>query len=166
MKMNDRLVAILGFERRLRRSVFIIGPLFLILDGRASPQSAAAFNYDLLFRRYFGLFLTAKWKVRGCVAALLLLAFSGRRNTCFFPANQHLASRSRGIDRDRSLISSLVFERSFPNGLYSKESELERNERRSFFLEEILSQNRKNRRLKMRAAARKAGGLAHKSRRI
>ncbi len=137
----NKLAAFFGFEEPLSPLAQIIGPLFLILAMLLTAKVPAAFNYDLLFVAICGLFLTAKWKTRGLVAAVLLLAFSAGAKHVLFPHHHAWQAGLEGAIGLALFISALVFEEG-SKWVFTQQSEVERNEKTILFLEEDLSQQK------------------------
>jgi hypothetical protein len=156
--MRNQLTAFFGFEEETSSVGAIIGPFFLLFAVILVLKAPVTFNYDLLFVAIFGLFLTAKWKIRGCVAALLLLAFSAGAKHVLFP--EHHAWQA-GLESSIGIalfISALVFEESSKWTL-AKHNELERNEKTILFLEEDLSQQKEEAAKESAAALEKLANL-------
>ncbi|HEX2582706.1 MAG TPA: hypothetical protein VHL30_01170 [Chlamydiales bacterium] len=156
--MKNELTTFFGFEEETSSVGAIIGPLFLLFAVILVLKAPTSFNYDLLFVAIFGLFLTAKWKIRGCIAALLLLAFSAGAKHVLFP--EHHAWQA-GLESSIGIalfISALIFEESSKWAL-AKQSELERNEKTILFLEEDLSQQKEEAAKESAAALEKLANL-------
>ena len=64
-----------SFEEELPL-VQLAGPLFVLCTVAVAAKYTGVFHYDLLIIGAIGLFLCAKWKIKGCVYALVLLALS------------------------------------------------------------------------------------------
>ncbi len=137
----NKLTAFFEFEEETSPVGSIVGPFFLLLAIALALKVPSAFNYDLLFVAIFGLFLTAKWKIRGCVAALLLLAFSAGAKHVLFPENHAWQAGLEGSIGIALFISALVFEGN-SKWAFAKQSELERNEKTILFLEDDLRQQK------------------------
>jgi chromosome segregation ATPase len=157
-KLSDKLAAFFGFDEEVSPLAFIMGPLFLLLAIVLALKTRSAFNYDLLFVAVCGLVLTAKWKIRGCVAAILLLAFSAGAKHVLAPSNHGWQACLEGSIGVALFISALVFEES-SKWVFSKQSEIERNEKTILFLEEDLSQQKELATQESAAAAEKLGAL-------
>jgi len=156
--MMDKIAAFFGFEEEFSPVGSITAPLFLLMASVLILKVPALFNYDLLFVAILGLFLTAKWRVQGCVAALLLLAFSIAAKHVLVPTNHIWQAGLEGSVGIALFISALVFERS-SKWAASKQSEMERNEKTILFLEEDLSQQKELTAQEIAAGAEKLAGL-------
>jgi len=138
--MRNKIAAFFGLEEEISPVSATLAPLFLLLAAILILK-LPTFNYDLLFVAVFGLFLTAKWRIQGCIAALLLLAFSAGAKHVFTPTHHMWQAGLESSVGIALFISALIFEGN-SKWAVTKQNELERNEKTILFLEEDLSQQK------------------------
>lgn len=102
--------------------VQLLGPLFLICTLTIAARVGGVFHYDLLAIGAIGLFLCAKWHVRGCVYALILLGVSSLITHLFVFEHQALQFGLEGSVAFALIISGLSFEegKQFSHSLHQK----------------------------------------------
>ena len=156
--MKDKIAALFGLEEETSPLGAILGPLFLLFAAVLILKVPSVYNYDLLCVTILGLFLIAKWRTHGCIAALLLLAFSAGAKHAFFPTHHAWQAGLECSIGIAFFISALVFEEGSKWSL-SKQSEVERNEKTILFLEEDLSEQKALLAKEVAAAAERLGAL-------
>ncbi|MDE3046210.1 MAG: hypothetical protein KGJ02_06160 [Verrucomicrobiota bacterium] len=128
------------FEEEKNSLWIILGPLFLLCTGMLAARPGFV-NADLLLISAFGLFLSAKWRIRGCVYALLLLSLAAIAKHLMMEKN-HLWQL--GLESSAAfslLISALVFEQQ-ANSVSSAQQILDTRDQTIRNLEEELTQQK------------------------